>query len=99
RARNVTGVQTCALPIFGSVLTAAFLPVAHPFSVAPAKGTKQGDGFPLQVSLAGGEHWFKLAFLQLFRSHRRAAKGDGVIAVHLRSEERRVGKACTLRVS
>ena len=33
----------------GSVIAAAFLPAAHPFSVAPAIGAEQGDVLSVQV--------------------------------------------------
>ena len=52
----------------GSVIAAAFLPAAHPFSVTPAIGAKQGDVLSAQASLAAGEHRFKFALLQLFLS-------------------------------
>src|SRR5256884_2561427 len=81
----VTGVQTCALPIFGYSLLYLLLnvPWQAPLPVYPAHGL-----FALFVVSAVAGYWGALRVAAL--SARRIA---------VRSEERRVGKECRSRWS
>src|SRR5699024_10908313 len=67
----------------GSVICAAALPAAHPFTIAPTVRTEQGNLLPVQQSFTGGEHGLKLSFFQLFRSHGGAPEGKGRIRTDL----------------
>src|SRR5690606_40649896 len=84
---HVTGVQTCALPIFvmtaQPTLTSENWPIAtcmHGFAPVSADGTRMHDAEP--------EVWD-----DVFRQVQRL----GFTAIEIRSEERRVGKEGELR--
>src|SRR5207248_4303516 len=87
RDRTVTGVQTCALPIFAIELSPALL--------QPAAGHTGGGGQARRI-LAGFEnHGGRTTLGAGARALGRVLKGhgnDGSSGLEGRSEERRVGK-------
>src|SRR5256885_9121934 len=85
RDYKVTGVQTCALPIFG--VTAAARLASHERVAGRVRQRANAERFPARfIFLLGAELVVILVFL-LERDHQR------------RSEERRVGKECRSRWS
>src|SRR5258706_4116918 len=81
---SVTGVQTCALPIF-AICKQIFAQLAfHPDAAAVQLDDLLADG----KAEAGADHRVRLGALEPF-----------VACEHLRSEERRVGKECRSRWS
>src|SRR5690606_40020658 len=98
-AFHVTGVQTCALPIFWSVY--------HLFKILTGKeGMGFGD-FKLLAALGAWMGWQALPMIILLSSLVGAIIGislilfrgrDRQIPIPFRSEERRVGKECRRRV-
>src|SRR5699024_11255955 len=91
RDRNVTGVQTCALPIFGCCICVAYCvkPPSWVYNAPPFLGTKetptipQDDGGNLDNVRTSSPRWTA-------RQHRQPS---GRASSANRSEERRVGKA------
>src|SRR5262249_57171521 len=85
---SVTGVQTCALPIYLQPLFDAIL------KTTPApKGTADG---PLQILVANldySDYLGRLAIARVFNGTLKQAD-EASIAKLDRSEERRVGKEC-----
>src|SRR5207249_6550415 len=85
RDRNVTGVQTCALPISITSRKEAGIPVAEVFpSLRGAVAISYSD--PLKSDLAKCDVVF-------FATPNTVAMGEARALVE-RSEERRVGKEC-----
>src|SRR5699024_11892899 len=92
RVRNVTGVQTCALPI---LLPALFLVVS---SVGMVNTTSFSLGMQRQGKIAGSASAF-LGILP-FGGGGLVSPLVGIAAtVIVRSEERRVGKECIAHVT
>src|SRR5207249_8261985 len=88
RDRNVTGVQTCALPILARYLGAR---VSAPGGDAPALHV---SNTLLPQALAGGQRQVpSLESLEQFRRRLGIPESAGA----KRSEERRVGKECRYR--
>src|SRR5699024_12180241 len=92
--RNVTGVQTCALPIFKKAREGVDVRLLYDdmgsrtlsrkyIRRLEAAGIKVGAFFPPKIP--------KLNLKINFRNHRKLAIIDGKIG-YIRSEERRVGK-------
>src|SRR3712207_6985995 len=82
---GVTGVQTCALPIWGRTRRPALDAVVSSVAVTPA--TRPGRRLPAEVPSASRPEW-------------GPASGAGRPALRsARSEERRVGKECRSRWS
>src|SRR5258708_16726439 len=79
----VTGVQTCALPIYSG-----FYAIADGVLYAPTEGEKAG--------LSG---WLRLGFADRRINPVDATIGGGLVYAAPRSEERRVGKECRSRWS
>src|SRR5207249_9315007 len=86
RDRNVTGVQTCALPIFINTVKHA-VGRLRPFNDIPDAITRVGRGGSFSMPSAHTANWFA-ATMVLFVYFRRSVR----FMLPLRSEERRVGK-------
>src|SRR5256886_8020330 len=88
RDLTVTGVQTCALPIFPSRIV-GFVGEQDDMEGSDLNDWQAYTQLPLQVHAFPGNHFFiqttRPAILRLIRDHR--------------SEERRVGKECRSRWS
>src|SRR5699024_4858853 len=65
---------------------------AHPFSVSPAIRTEKSDLLSLQTAFTFLKHRGELCIFQLFVTHRRAAKGNGIILSHFAA-----GKSCRFK--
>src|SRR5699024_11571324 len=91
RSRNVTGVQTCALPICdaaGAVVAALATPTTGVFNIVDDAPTKMGEWLPeLAARLGAPAPRRAPTFLA-----RAAVGGWGVAFMTQRSEERRVGR-------
>src|SRR5699024_11608300 len=86
RDRNVTGVQTCALPILGLKCT---LVLCHDEPKEPAGNLLLDGLFGADLRLVGDVSWIELAHLTAEVVHELQRAGE---RVYRRSEERRVGK-------
>src|SRR5699024_12020092 len=86
RDRNVTGVQTCALPIFPAINEGG-----HIVGVSSIAGIAGNRG---QVNYGASKAGVIGMTKSLATDPRVVAKGVTVNAVAPRSEERRVGKEC-----
>src|SRR5699024_11758404 len=95
RDRDVTGVQTCALPILNneSVLALA----EHPNINAVKQVTSIDDLAYLVDHAPEGFKIYTGEDSQTLAAKAVGAAGTISVAAHLRSEERRVGKAGRLR--
>src|SRR5256885_10799644 len=83
RDYKVTGVQTCALPIF-------YLPPAHPSTTPRVPLAKVGrERIEVEIQSVTGKEW------EATRSQKLSQRVDE----QMRSEERRVGKECRSRWS
>src|SRR5699024_11789377 len=91
RDRNVTGVQTCALPILKARAYAMF----GKTNKAVATALTAADMFEDEAELAMGHCCELLAGKFLVEKH----KWVEAITLFSRSEERRVGKVCRARRS
>src|SRR5207249_5200956 len=87
RDRNVTGVQTCALPIF---VTYVGEPNERAASIYVSPQIEPLLGY-------APDEW--LADPELFAKRLHPDDRERVLAEHARSEERRVGKECRARGS
>src|SRR5699024_11377034 len=82
RDRNVTGVQTCALPIWSSAQTFAEADPAH-----AEQFTARAEDLIDRLNTLDEE----------FSSSLSDCRQDVIVVSHERSEERRVGKECRCR--
>src|SRR5207244_4521221 len=89
----VTGVQTCALPIFGAIAISFVAPDSFTFVLAVALfvGLVVGGVASIPGTLVGG--LFVLFVPNIAESVSKGLAG-AVYGVILRSEERRVGREC-----
>src|SRR5207249_5337565 len=89
RDRNVTGVQTCALPI-SPVRAAHERPLRRLAVLEQELGEARMAG--LQGALVRGAHWrnFLVKYAEANRMHKKMLALSG-----LRSEERRGGRQCS----
>src|SRR5699024_11305641 len=89
RDRNVTGVQTCALPILKVNFNSSSLHIGKILIVASSVNYSYGENplwsSPLEFTIKSGD-----------RIHLKGSNGSGKTTL-LRSEERRVGKECRLQ--
>src|SRR5207248_6303473 len=91
RDRTVTGVQTCALPIFPRAATAANAGLSRakallpPCQMASGPHHRSSPGWGWPTSAGGSQVWL-------------AAQLSREPLWNSRSEERRVGKECRFRV-
>src|SRR5690606_40752929 len=86
---HVTGVQTCALPIFGVILNPA-ANAGRALSLLPVlTGALEAAGLRFQVHVTSGPGDATVAARRLVE--------QGVPVALTRSEERRVGKECRSR--
>src|SRR5439155_9522782 len=89
RDGHVTGVQTCALPIFGSISRAR-----GPYAIGGDRLlSEQGDGAGLRQVITS-ESTSDIALASRSSGPSRSERGS---ATCTRSEERRVGKECRSR--
>src|SRR5207249_6411916 len=87
RARNVTGVQTCALPIYYTLTVTNNGPSTHTGGITVTDSLPAGTSFSATGSSADCS-----ASGQLVTCSRSPTLAVGGTAVFIRSEERRVGK-------
>src|SRR3546814_4087973 len=89
RCALVTGVQTCALPIYGHIIAKIDIPASGFFTVAAFSD----DGRQVVIG-----DWAKCAWLWRLADHRVLTLSGNTAAVRtaMRSEERSVGKECVI---
>src|SRR5207249_5813474 len=95
RDRNVTGVQTCALPIF-------MPPPGQPYCRCPGGGIIYDAGLKLSPESFGRDDitLFPVPYMDLLVDSLKEFGKERELSKYqvMRSEERRVGKECRCRV-